>query len=69
MKKTETIDLAVAINDISMIKSDVKDIKEKLEAQYVKKEEFAIVRNIVYGLVGIILIAVIGALIKLVILP
>jgi hypothetical protein len=54
-------------NDIEYIKKDVTEIKERLEGQFVSKDEFEPVKKIVYGLVGIILVAVVGALIALVV--
>lgn len=57
---------AVIANDISYIKRDIGDIKSKLENNYVSKDEFTPVRNIVYGLVGILGIATIGAILKLI---
>ena len=53
--------------DIEYIKADVAEIKTKMEANYVTREEFDPVKKIVYGLVSIILVAVVGALITLVI--
>ena len=54
-------------NDIEYIKVDIEDINIKLDSHYVTRAEFDPVRNIVYGMVGVILLAVIGALITLVI--
>ena len=53
--------------DIDYIKRDVTDIKETLKTNYVTRDEFTPVKSIVYGMVGIILIAVFGALIALVV--
>jgi hypothetical protein len=55
--------IAYKINDIQ---EDVKDIKAKLEANYVTKEQFDPVKKIVYGMVSVILLAVIGAVVALV---
>lgn len=41
----------------------IKDLTEKIEARYVLKSEFEPVKNVVFGLVGLILIAVLGAFI------
>jgi hypothetical protein len=54
-------------NDIGYIKQDIKEIKEKLDNKYVTVESFDPVRRVVYGLVGVVLVAVAGALIALVI--
>jgi hypothetical protein len=67
--------LAVACNDINNIKNnlaeiktDIKDIKETLDARYITKEEFDPIKKIVYGLVGIMLTAIALAIVKLVVL-
>lgn len=52
---------------LDYIQRDIKDIKDSLKSDYVKKDEFLPVKNIVYGMVGMILVAVVGALITLVI--
>jgi hypothetical protein len=59
--------IAVLQNDISHIQTDIKEIKEKLENRYITKDEFDPVKKIVYGLVGVILVAVVGALIAIVV--
>ena len=48
------------------IKSDIAEIKRKLDDKYVTKEEFETVKMIVYGLVSLILIGFVGALISLI---
>ena len=40
---------------------------KNLKLNYVRKEEFQPVRNVVYGMVGLIAVAVVGALIRLVV--
>ena len=66
-KKAENhkVELAVMANDIKNIKDDVSEIKDKLDNQYVTKTEFEPVKKVVYGIVGLILTAVIAALIGL----
>lgn len=59
--------LAVMQNDLSYIKDEVKGVKEQIGSQYVTKAEFTPVKNVVYGLVAIILIAVVGGLLALVV--
>ena len=55
---------------IEYMRSDIKEIKDKLDNKldnkYVSKEEFITVKTIVYGQVALILIAVVGALLALV---
>lgn len=62
------IDLAVILNKVNRIESDVKDITAKLDKDYVTQDQFLPVRNLAYGLVGLILTAVVGGLISLVVL-
>jgi hypothetical protein len=61
-------------NDISYIKSDVKSTKDDIQAinaqldgKYVTKEAFAVVKGIAFGLVGLMVVAVVTALLSLVI--
>ena len=58
--------ISVIVNDIKYIREDLAEIKKRLESQYVTKDEFTPVRNIVYGLVGILGLSVVGAILKLV---
>jgi len=60
--------IAVMVESIGTIKRDVSEIKEKLESHYVTKEEFDPIKKVVYGMVSLILVAVIGALLALVII-
>jgi len=53
---------------IRNIQLDVKEIKEILKTDYVTKDEYDPIKKLVYGLVGLILIGVVGALLSLVIL-
>jgi hypothetical protein len=62
------VDIAVINANISDIKDDVREIKQKLEIDYCTKAEFDPVKKVVYGLVGLILTAVVGSLIALVII-
>lgn len=49
------------------IKKDVSDLKQELENKYVTAEAFKPVQNLVYGLVGVVLISVVGAIIAMVV--
>lgn len=60
-------DVKILGNDIKYIRSDVADIKRKLEGEYVTTKEFSLVRNLVFAMVGLILVAFFGAVISLVI--
>lgn len=62
MSEKETIDVK-----IEYIKQDIHEIKNKLDKNYVTQNEFEPVKRVVYGLVTLILVAVVGALVGLVI--
>ena len=59
----DTTSLAVIANDISYIKSDIIEIKIKLNDDYVTNTEFEPIKKIVYGLVSLTLVAVVAALV------
>ena len=61
MEDTNSL-IAVISNDLAYIKRDIADIKLKLESNYVTKDEFSIVKNIVYGMVALVLTSFMGAL-------
>jgi subtilase family serine protease len=61
-----TAAITVVQNDITNIKEDVKDIKETIKNDFITEAEFDPVKKVVYGLVALILVAVVGALIALV---
>lgn len=65
----DEINIAVIANDIAYIKRDVSEIKDKMEKDYVTREEFEPIKRVVYGLVTTILIGFIGALTALVYRP
>lgn len=52
---------------LDYIQRDVADIKKRLDDNYVTTQEFEPVKKIVYGLVALILVAVVGAVVALVI--
>lgn len=52
---------------LDWIQKDITEIKEKLERDYVTRQEFNPVKNVVYGMVGTMLLAVLGAIVALVI--
>lgn len=49
--------------EIAELKAEVKQLKE---AKYVRREEFEPVQKLVYGMVGVILLAFLGAVVALV---
>lgn len=62
-----TTNLAVVLNQIVDMKDDIRDIKLKLDKEYVTQDQFNPVKQIVYGMVSIVLVGVIGAIVTLVI--
>lgn len=70
-KHSITSDIAVLLSQMADIKADVKDIKQKMEEEYATKEwvvsYIGQTKNIVSGLIGLILTAVILSLVALVI--
>ena len=68
MANRQTPSIEVISNDITYIRDDVKEIKDNLRSSYVSKDEFDPVKKIVYGLVGLILVAVMVAVLGLVII-
>lgn len=66
MRSSENYDVGVG-KDVEQIKKDITEIKLLVTQNYVRREEFNPVQKIVYGLVSVILMAVVGAVIALVI--
>jgi hypothetical protein len=62
------VELAIAIIDAKLghIRDDVTEIKDIMRGDYVRREEFKPVKDVIFGLVGVILIAVAGAMVTLV---
>ena len=61
-------ELEIITDNIHDIRASIVKIEERMEEKYVSKVEFEPIKNIVYGLVGTILLAFIGAVISLVII-
>lgn len=65
-RNTHSQNIDVIATKIDYIEEAVRNIENKLEAQYVTQDEFEPIKRIVYGLISVILVAVIGAMITLV---
>lgn len=59
--------LAVIQTDLTYIKEKLNAVDNKVSSHYVSKEEFEPIKKIVYGLVSLMLVAVVGALVALVV--
>ncbi len=67
IKEYSNTDVALLMQGIEFIKDDVRDIKIKLESRYITREEFEPIKRAVYGVIGLILTAVVGGLLTLLI--
>ena len=69
MPKTDSDDVKMAVmqNDLTYVKDTVTKLDAKISNGYVTKEEFDPIKKIVYGVVSLILVAVVGALVALVV--
>lgn len=72
-RESQSVKIALIQKDVSYMKEKFDEVKEqisgmdgKLNSHYITKEEFEPVKKIVYGLVGVILLAVVGAIVSLV---
>lgn len=64
---SDEVKFAVMQNDLTYIKKQLEAVDAKVSGSYVSKEEFEPIKKIVYGLVSLILVAVVGAVLALVI--
>jgi len=65
--ESQDTQIAVMATDIKYLIREVGEIKKKLEADYVTRQEFEPIKKFVYGLITIVLVGVIGAILTLVI--
>lgn len=63
----ENVQIAVLQNDMSYVKDKLDSIDNKVSSHYVSKEEFEPVKKLVYGVVGLILVAFVGGVVSLVV--
>lgn len=52
----------IIVTKIEYIQETVAEIKHKLESNYVTQDQFEPVKRVVYGMVSVVLLAVIGAI-------
>ena len=64
---TNKLDPGIVLTKLDYIQRDLAEIKGKLERDYVTKDEFDPIKKVVYGLVSIMLVALIGSVLSLVI--
>lgn len=63
----DAIKFAVMQNDLTYIKEKLVQVDDKVSKNYVTNDQFEPVKRIVYGLVSLVLIAVVGAIVGLVV--
>ena len=66
-KMTTATAIAVILQDIGYIKTNITEIKTLVLNNYVTKEEFDPVKKLAYGLISVVLIGVLGAILTLII--
>ena len=66
-RNTNTQNIDVIATKIDYIETAVRNIENKLEADYVTQDEFEPIKRIVYGMISVILVAVIGAIVAIVV--
>jgi hypothetical protein len=64
---SDGIKIAEIGRDLVYIKEKLNNIEVQVGSQYVSKDEFEPVKRLVYGMVALMLTAVVGALISIVI--
>ena len=69
MPTRDTVETSIALvqQDISYMKDKLDGVDQKISTHYVSREEFEPIKKIVYGMVGLVLVAVVGALVSLVV--
>lgn len=63
----QAIKIAEIGRDIVYIKDKLDNIEDQVGSSYVTKSEFEPIKKVVYGMVSLILIAVVGGLVALVV--
>ena len=63
----EDVDFAEMRGDVKYLVKEVDKINQRLESEYVTKDQFEPIKKVVYGLVGTILVAVVTAIMAIVI--
>lgn len=58
--------IKIISNDLAYVRSDVSEIKLKMESTYITRQEFQPVQRIVYGLIAVLGLATLSAIFKLI---
>lgn len=65
-KQSDKSDIAVIKEQVSTIKGDVRDIKDRMEKDYVTQDQFEPIKRLVYGTVTLVLSAVVLGVLALI---
>ncbi len=63
----DAVQLAVLVEQNKNIIQDLSEVKELIQTKYVTREEFKPVKQIVFGMIGVILTAILVSLIAMVV--
>lgn len=63
----DAINIALMAQNIVNLQKQTQDIQNILRSDFVRRDEFTPVKNLVYGFVVLIVVAVVGAVIALVV--
>lgn len=64
--ESENTQIALMANDLGYVRKSIDVLTDKIDKNYVTKDEFEPIRKLVYGMVGLILVAVVGAVMTLI---
>lgn len=65
-KSNDSFDMGQLVEKVNNIDLRTIEIKDKMERDYVTQDQFKTVRDLVYGGASLILLAAVGAIIKLI---
>jgi len=66
--KNEEVTLAVLGTKVDYLTEEIKELNKMVKGSYLTKVEFEPIKKLVYGTVGIILTAVVGAILTLIVM-
>lgn len=64
--KSVVVELAIVSTKLDAVQAELHEVKKKLDAKYVTVSQFEPIKKIVYGMVALILVAVVTSAIKVV---
>lgn len=67
-KQSQETQMALIAQKVDYMKDKLDEVDGKLNSHYVTKEEFEPIKKVVYGVVGLMLTLVVGAIVSLAII-